>query len=213
MRLRDKRLEDFGIDCKQAKEIKRMCKAGIIPRHVIEAVAEQSNFAYPAALTESFIIGRGFYRVSKRRYQPIKSDDFYAYQRRCLGIFHRLLVTGGIDGLITPAEAQEGRGTVKERILSARRETAKTGLRIVSVAVRWETHDRQIIGLLTLENYGHGEAGKHISALKLYADDIESLWEQLQNLTAIYAPQHKLSVPLPELGECDGWRCSRPVPD
>ncbi len=213
MRLRDKQLSDYGICKGRAGEIKRLCKSGIIPRSVIEAVARQANFTYPEALVESFVIGRGFYRISKRRYQTVISDDFYAYQRRCLAIFHRLLVSGGIDGFVAPAEAQRGHEVMEERILLAKTKTAKTGLRIVSVAVRWETHDRQIIGLLTLENYGHGEVRKHISAVKLYADDIESLWEQLQNLTAIYAPQHKLSVPLPELGECDGWRYSRPVLD
>lgn len=76
--------------------MKEYCrKACAADKVLILHAAEDANPSIANELFYSLVNGLSYDRMMKCKYIPLKRDDFYAYQRKCLATFRNFLLMHG----------------------------------------------------------------------------------------------------------------------
>lgn len=90
------RNSDFGITIEQYKSICQRIQNGEIQEHdLLNAAAEEANPSIVEYLVKSIEESLSYEKMSAGNYIPINKNDFYAYRRKCISIFHKKLSNGG----------------------------------------------------------------------------------------------------------------------
>ena len=90
------RNSDFGISIEQYKSICKRIQNGEIKEHdSLNAAAVEANPSIAEYLVKSIEESLSYEKMSAGNYIPINKNDFYAYRRKCISIFHKKLSNGG----------------------------------------------------------------------------------------------------------------------
>ena len=90
------RNSDFGITIETYKSICQRIQNKEIQEHdLLNAAAVEANPSIAEYLVKSIEESLSYEKMSAGNYIPINKNDFYAYRRKCISIFHKKLSNGG----------------------------------------------------------------------------------------------------------------------
>lgn len=92
MRTREMRLSDHGVPSEDELKVRILCRTATgydieLLRHAIASAAP----GIEQPIKDSLTTGIGYVELSKKEYIPVTKADFYAYQRKALAEFYRML--------------------------------------------------------------------------------------------------------------------------
>lgn len=92
MRTREMKLSDHGVPPEDEPRLRKMCRTATgynldLLRHAIVSAAP----GIEKPILDSLTTGKGYEALSKKEYIPATKADFYAYQRKALAEFYRML--------------------------------------------------------------------------------------------------------------------------
>ena len=92
MRTREMKLSDHGVPPEDEPRLRKMCRTATgynldLLRHAIVSAAP----GIEKSILDSLTTGKGYETLSKKEYIPATKADFYAYQRKALAEFYRML--------------------------------------------------------------------------------------------------------------------------
>ncbi len=92
MRTREMKLSDHGVPPEDEAILRKMCRTATgynldLLRHAIASAAP----GIEQTIKDSLTTGIGYVELSKKEYIPVSKADFYAYQRKTLAKFYRML--------------------------------------------------------------------------------------------------------------------------
>lgn len=92
MRTREMKLSDHGVPPEDEAILRKLCRTATgynldLLRHAIASAAP----GIEQTIKDSLTTGIGYVELSKKEYIPATKADFYAYQRKALAEFYRML--------------------------------------------------------------------------------------------------------------------------
>lgn len=92
MRAREMKLYDHGVPSEDEEKVRAWCRTA--KGYDLELLYNAVVSAAPGIekpIYESLTTGIGYVELSKKDYIPVTKADFYAYQRKALAKFYRML--------------------------------------------------------------------------------------------------------------------------
>lgn len=92
MRTREMKLSDHGVPPEDEPKVRALCRTATgydmdLLSHAIASAAP----GIEQTIKDSLTTGIGYVELSKKEYIPVTKADFYAYQRKALAEFYRML--------------------------------------------------------------------------------------------------------------------------
>ena len=97
MKLRDKKYTDYGLTQEEGKALEKRCQE-LTPEEqvMLTEAAKMTSKEFAEALVKSLREGLSYDKITKIAPIFCSPVDFYAYRRKCVATFGKLLETKGV---------------------------------------------------------------------------------------------------------------------
>ncbi len=92
MRTREMKLYDHGVPPEDEPKVRALCRTATgYDLELLQGAIASAAPGIEQPIKDSLTTGIGYVELSKKEYIPVTKADFYAYQRKALAEFYRML--------------------------------------------------------------------------------------------------------------------------